>query len=201
MNSEKPMPSSKDGVGFVYGGCREMKKFIKEMKVGIFFLCFSIFYYICSSKINTFSPFGHKTLDSRSMPQMLAVLMAGLSIVLIVISYRKARITARCVQEKTEEEEPVEKISFRGKQLSKLTVRLVACCLLIALYALLYRPLGFVLSSILFLFFLTVLLAPNEKRTLKMHTFYFGFSVAFTLLVYFLFTRVLSMMLPRGILG
>jgi hypothetical protein len=45
---------------------------------------------------------------------MLAVLMAGLSIVLIVISYRKARITAKCVHEKTKKRSRLRKSRSEG---------------------------------------------------------------------------------------
>jgi len=177
-----------------------MKKFTKEMKVGVFFLCFAVFYIISSRNINTFSPFGHKALDSKSLPQLLGWLMIVLSIVLIVTSYVKSKKNVAVVPEK-QEKKAVEMVTVLGKQLPKVSAYLVACCGLIALYTLFFRSLGFVVSTTLFLFLLTLLLAPKDKRTGKMIVFYAVFSVVFTVILYLLFTRAIAMMLPHGILG
>ena len=64
-------------------------------------------------------------------------------------------------------------------------------------YTLVMQPLGFCLSTILFLFLQMLILAPADKRNLLLFAVV---AVAFTALVYVAFRVGLQQLLPRGII-
>jgi hypothetical protein len=70
----------------------------------------------------------------------------------------------------------------------------------ICLYIFLFARLGFILSTALFLLAEISLLIPAEKRK-RWAGFIICFSAGLPVLLYLLFTKALSMFLPRGLLG
>ena len=172
--------------------------FKKEIGVGIFFLILSVFYFSFTLSISTFDPFSSGRsgiiLDSRSLPQMLGILLAGLSIIHIignVLKLRKAKL------ESNSDAQAVMKKHFKFERPQRL---MVITILLICAYIFFYVRLGFIISSILFLLLQIFILTPAEKRK-NWAVFTVCFSVGVPILLYFLFTRVISMYLPRGLLG
>ncbi len=57
---------------------------------------------------------------------------------------------------------------------------------------------GFLISSIVYLFAQMVILAPKEKRNFLLLAV---IAVVFNIVVYFIFRNALNVMLPKGILG
>ena len=168
--------------------------FKREIGVGIFFLLLSIVYFLGSLSISAFDPFAKGGLDSRSIPQMLSVLVAGLSIIHIlgnVLKLQKAK------QEAGGDIQAAAKTIFKFNRSLRLMVITV---LLICAYIFFFTRLGFILSSIFFLLAEIFLLIPAEKRK-NWTVFTVCFSVGMPVLIYFLFTKLLSMFLPRGLLG
>ncbi|MCL2705007.1 MAG: tripartite tricarboxylate transporter TctB family protein [Spirochaetaceae bacterium] len=172
--------------------------FKKEIGVGIFFLLLSVFYLLSTLSISTFDPFSSGRsgiiLDSRSLPQMLGILLACLSIIHIIGNVLKLRKTKL---ESGSDTQAVMKKPFKFERPQRLMVITV---LLICAYIFFYVRLGFILSSVLFLLLQIFILTPAEKRK-KWAIFTVCFSIGVPILLYFLFTRVISMYLPRGLLG
>lgn len=112
-------------------------------------------------------------------PRILAVLMLIMSITLIVIALMgKSAKTA-------------EKLDIRDPGIQRSIIALVAT----VIYLLLFKRLGFILDSILYLMFLMYLL--KLRNYVQMVLVSIGVSVA----VYFIFKVGLSITLPLGILG
>ena len=169
----------------------------KEIGIGIFFLILAILYYIASLGISTFDPFAAGRsgiqLDSRSVPQTLSFLIAILSIVHIIGNALKLR------KEKTQtafDIEPPEKKMFKFGRPQRLMVITVV---LVSAYIFFYVQLGFVAASILYLLAQMLVLIPSDKRK-KWAVFTVCFSVGMPVGIYLIFTRAISMFLPRGLL-
>ena len=175
----------------------------REIKLGIFFVLLSALYFLGSLSILTFDPFAKGGLDSRSIPQMLSILVAGLSVIHIVsnvLKLQKAKREAVVSSEAVASSEAVvsgAKAAFKFDRPQRLMLITV---LLICAYIFCFNWLGFILSSVLFLLMEIFLLTPAEKRR-RWAVFTVGFSIGTPVLLYLLFTKVLSMYLPRGLLG
>jgi len=70
--------------------------------------------------------------------------------------------------------------------------------ILLTFYVGLLGKVGFLIMTILYLFMQITVLAPKKKRN---YVLFGGIAVGVTLIVYFLFVRILSVMLPAGLLG
>ncbi|TCP97733.1 putative tricarboxylic transport membrane protein [Cricetibacter osteomyelitidis] len=163
----------------------------KDFAVSIFFAVLSIAYLYGTQSISVFSPFGQQGLDSKSVPQIIGGLTLLLSISLFIttlIRYRKSRSETEYVQ--------AEEIATK----KKFPIKLVASIVLLSLYIGLYQSLGFIVSSIAYLILQSLLLIPTEKRK-KWTLFIIVLSVVFTVTIYFVFSKYLTLFLPSGILG
>ena len=171
-------------------------KLNREMKVALFFICFAIFYLVMTTQIQTKDLYSTVGLNSKSMPKLYGVLMIVLGVILFVTSYLKQR-----KQTAPEEKKPVTMIKLFGRDVPRGKVDLVASILLFAFYAGTYSLLGFVLSGFIYLTLMILLLTPQRLKSRKTTIFTALFSFVFVYALYLIFTRVLSMMLPRGMLG
>jgi hypothetical protein len=171
----------------------------QEIGVGIFFLVLAALYFSGSLSISVVDPFGNSTLSSRAIPQLIGGLMAFLSIIHIIgniINMKKAgqtRLSSEKTAEKPEAAGGIFKIAVSGRFM-------LFTILFICLYIFLFTRLGFILSSALFLLAEISLLIPAEKRK-RWAVFTICFSAGLPTLLYLLFTKALSMFLPRGLLG
>ncbi len=184
----------------------------KELGVGIFFLVLSIAYMIGTTTISTFTPFGNRGLDSRSVPLLIGILtcaLATLHIVLLLVKER--RLHARAAGENKGAEDEVcdpdqvacvdaPKGSFIGRIDNVVPVKLVLSMVFLVVYVAAFRRAGFILSSTFFLMAESFLLVQDEERK-KWRLFIILFSIGASVIVYFIFTNYLSLFLPRGILG
>ena len=171
----------------------------KEIGVGIFFLAFSVVYFILTLGIRAFDPFAAGRagiqLTSQSIPQTVAVLVAILSVIHIitnVLKLRKAGADAQSAQSGGEKKPFTFKLD-RPQRIMLITIALIFS------YIFLYTRLGFILSSIIFLLGQIFLMLPADKR-IKWAPFSIGLSIVSPVLIYILFTRVLGIFLPRGLL-
>jgi len=177
----------------------------QEIGTGLFFLILSIVYIVLSFSINSFDPFGNSYITSKAMPQVIGGLVVVISLIHIIISYRKLK-KEKAARTKSsagdqgfsagsEKETSAKKIRF-----DKPFRIMVITILLTAAYIFCFTRLGFILSSVLFLLLQIFLLVPPEKRK-KWAAFIICFSVAIPVGLYILFTKTLSMFLPRGLIG
>jgi len=167
----------------------------KEIGLGIFFLFFSGVYFILTLGIAAFDPFAAGRagiqLTSQSIPQTLAALVAALSVIHIVANVLKLRKAGTAARDS-------EKKPFAFKFGRPQLVVLVTIAFIFT-YIFLYVRLGFVLASVLFLLGQIFLMLPADKRK-KWALFSICLSLVSPVLIYLLFTRVLGVFLPRGVL-
>ncbi|WP_102347752.1 tripartite tricarboxylate transporter TctB family protein [Bacillus sp. Marseille-P3661] len=159
----------------------------EDVIVGTFLLLFFTGMYIESSNIKTLT---FASIGPAFMPKITSVCLIILSVILIAGGVRKA-LNATSSKEVIEQNE--ETPSTKNDN-----VRVLLTLLSIIIYFLLLNPLGFVLSSILYLFSQMVLLSKNSQRRYVL----FGIvSVVVSVSVYLIFRYVLYLLLPIGILG
>jgi len=167
----------------------------QEIGTGLFFLLLSVFYIGHSFTIKSFDPFGNSFLTSQAIPQVIGGLVVVVSVIHIIISVKKLqREKALPIQDTVTQAGSVS-IQF-GKSFWMTLVTI----LLIGAYIFCFTRLGFILSSVLYLLPQIFVLTPAEKRK-QFAAFIVGVSILTPVGLYFLFTKVLSMFLPRGLLG
>jgi hypothetical protein len=172
----------------------------QEAGVGIFFLILAVLYFTGSLSISSFDPFGNSTLNSRAIPQLIGGLIAVLSIIHITGNILRMKKTAHSSpsEETARETEAADNPGiFKFGRSGRL---MLVSVLFICAYIFFFTRLGFILSTILFLLAEISLLIPAEKRK-RWAVFTVCFSVGLPVLLYLLFTKPLSMFLPRGLLG
>ncbi len=189
-----------------------MNKDIKrEIGVGVFFLVLAVFYMIGSTTISTFTPFGNRGLDSRSVPVLLGVLTIILSITHIIQVYLKDKKIRTLKIEQLEGKEEIcdpDEVACveppEGTLIEKLDkvipVKLILSFIFLIIYIALYQPLGFIIASSLFLIAESILLTNKEERK-KWYLFIILFSIGVSTLIFFIFTKYLTLFLPSGIFG
>jgi len=145
--------------------------------------------------LSTFSvrKYGNMAIDSRSFPQILGILVMGIGAIQIIQSIRvldKNKVKAK--SETEEEKTGTTEIAPSSMKNAVLTI------VLMILYALLMKPLGFLLSTCIYTFLQAFILYPNKKKNFPIMVFV---SFIFTGLVYFVFVKGFSLVLPHGFLG
>ncbi|PMP88440.1 MAG: hypothetical protein C0172_02645 [Caldisphaera sp.] len=125
------------------------------------------------------------SFDSRFFPQMVCVILASLVSIDIIL-----RIIKKLVKKQNIYRENLFKSLFSDKA--------GAVIILVLLYIIVLKSLGFIVSSILFL-------AISSLYIEKTHLFLdivkvFIFSLLVTLFFYFIFYKLFNIQLPRGIL-
>ena len=77
--------------------------------------------------------------------------------------------------------------------------RVLASLVLVVIYVNILAPVGFILSTLAYLFLQIFVLAPNDKRTSNDLIKYAVIDVVFVLVVFFLFRYGFKIVLPSGI--
>ncbi|MCL1993686.1 MAG: tripartite tricarboxylate transporter TctB family protein [Spirochaetes bacterium] len=167
----------------------------QEIGIGVFFLIFASVYIGFSFQIQSFDPFGNDILGSRAIPQVFGAGVILLSLIHIGSSVLKLR-----QEQKETAKEGGAAADKESKEIFGRPFRLmVITILLISAYIFFYTRLGFVVSTALFLLAEIFILIPNEKRK-KWAVFIVCFSLGMAAFLFTLFTRVLSIFLPFGLL-
>lgn len=184
----------------------------RNMGIGVFFLGASVLYLVGANSISTFSPFGNRGLDSQSIPQMIGIFGCALSILQIVLTRMKMKRQALGKSGSSAQVDFVSHCGMNGdnrlsetNETGEKTERersflLFASLGALVVYIFLFQKLGFILSTVLYLLSSATLLTPAKKRS-KLSVFIAFFSISFPVLVYIVFTKYLTLFLPKGILG
>ena len=77
--------------------------------------------------------------------------------------------------------------------------RVLASLVLVVIYVNILAPVGFILSTLGYLFLQIVVLAPNDRRSAKQILMYAVIDVIFVFVVFFLFRYGFKIVLPAGI--
>lgn len=147
-----------------------------------FFMSFSVAMLVLSTQIKKSKIMA---IGPEFMPKVIATIMLILSIALLVstISQHKVRVAeAEAMGSK--------KVDYK---------RVIYSLLLVLSFVLALKPVGFTLTSLLFLPLEMFVLAPDEERTKKDAIKYVIISTIFTFIVYFLFRYGFKILLPVGI--
>lgn len=155
----------------------------KPLLAAAFFLILAVAYIFGANNIRIYRGAGSSTIGSAFYPRILGYLLLLLSLVEIVKAI--ASIRSKKVNEDGEKE----------------SMSLVAILLTIALtagYIFLLEAIGFLLMTAVYLFLLIIVLSPKDQRNFKTATI---ISISTSLIVYFLFVKGFSLLLPRGIIG
>ena len=158
-----------------------MLKRWSDFAAGCILLVSSIWMFIATLSIRTSDI---AEISSALMPQIVCWIMGILSVALIVQGYKKAQ-------------QPVEKPKVENGEKNDMRTLALSALLLVA-YGACFEPLGFVLSSISYLFIQGYLMTEPGKFRPVPHCI---FAVAAPVLIDYIFRNWLSLVLPSGLLG
>jgi putative tricarboxylic transport membrane protein len=148
----------------------------KNILISILFIILGGFVYIESLNIKHMM---HNDVGSAFFPKMVAA-------VTIVISGVKLAFSLKNGKDET-------KSKIKGDLAGGwITI------LLLSVYVLIFAPVGFIISTTVYLFLQMFVLCPKDKRKIP---FLGIISVATPLFIYTLFVYVINMPLPKGIFG
>ena len=151
----------------------------RDLIMGAVMLALSVFYLIFTQQIKTRPKLTPPYAGARVIPNLLGVILAVLSVILIVQGWRKLKAP----QEAEEKGADV--------------LAVAETFAVIIGYTVLLQPAGFILSTVIYLFAQMMVLAPADKRN---PVLFIIVSVAFTAFVFVAFRIGLQQLLPRGII-
>lgn len=156
----------------------------RDLILGIVMLLFSGFYLINAFQIKTRPKLTPSYASAQIMPVLLGVLLAILSVICIFQGIRQMK-TAGGTEEQT-------------KKKDKGDIMAVVFTFAVIIGYIIVMPyLGFILSTMLYLFLQMNILAPAEKRNYLLFAIV---AVVFTALVFVAFRIGLQQLLPRGLI-
>ncbi|MGE4284728.1 MAG: tripartite tricarboxylate transporter TctB family protein [Clostridia bacterium] len=133
-----------------------------------------------SIKVLTVSKIG-----AAFVPQLIAGVLAILSILVIINGYRSLQL-AKANSEEMEKDEPIR------------TEAVVGTIIVLLAYVVLLEKIGFIITTALYLFAQFFILADKSQRKIPLFA---GLAIIISVGVYYLFVNVFQLMLPPGILG
>jgi hypothetical protein len=152
----------------------------QDIIAGIILLFVSIAIFISSGYIPRMVV---TTLGPDFMPKLIATGMAGLSCLLIVFGYKRGSSAKSAVRQDG---------TFIKRHIDLITIGFLV------FYALCISFLGFLIATSIYLFLQISLMGIMRKLKPIITAIV---SIASSAIIYFIFTRYLSVMLPAGILG
>ncbi len=152
----------------------------RDLILGVVLLALGIFYTIYAQQIKTRPKLTPSYSSARIFPTLLGILLIILSVCLIIQGIRAF---------KSNEEEETKKLS----RVDLLSIALTFAAMIV--YIILLPRIGFILSTVIYLFAQITILAPSEKRNLLQFAI---IAVVFTAITFVAFRIGLSQMLPRG---
>lgn len=158
-----------------------MTEKIKNLICSVSFLLIGVFIYVEASQIKVIMA---KDLGSGFFPKVVGVamiLMALLELVLTLVENRK---------DSTETAKP-DNTADEDKKGMFLTI------LCMIGYAVLFEPLGFIISSTLYLFLQITILSNRKNRKLSLFAI---ISIVTSVVVYVIFVYLIGMPLPMGLI-
>ena len=119
------------------------------------------------------------------MPTVIGVLILILALMLLFSSLKNFRRNAAKA-----EAMPADTSDYK---------RVLASLVLVVIYVNILAPVGFILSTLGYLFLQIIVLAPNDRRSAKNIMLYAIIDVVFVLIVFFPFRYGFKIVLPAGI--
>lgn len=154
----------------------------KEIISGLVFVVFSITAYFYADSIRVFAPNSGNYINAQFFPKVISFMLGLVSVYQVIVGIRQLAKTAA--------------VPCDAHTMSRTAIlRIVATLILLMIYVALLESLGFLIMTVLYIFFQVLILTPRERIN---YPFTIGLSVVFSGLVYFMFTQVFSLMLPRA---
>ncbi len=151
-----------------------------DLITSVFFLVFGIWLVITAKMLPQSAIV---SIGPDFMPMVIGVLMAVLAVILLVQSIMNLK---KPVEIKADEDKPEYK-------------RVIESLILSLAYVFLLQPVGFIISTLVYLFAQIFVLAPDANRTKKDLIIFLIVDVVFTFIVFFLFRYGFKIILPAGI--
>lgn len=158
----------------------------KDLVTGLAGMGLAIFYLLSAQSIAFFEGTGATALNSRTLPVFWGICLALLSALLLLRYFCGAKLEAPDSGEE------------KAAQPRKAKIAVPATFVLLALYVLLMKSVGFVLTTIVYLFLQTLVLTPKGKTRIW---FAAALSAVLAVGIYLIFSRLLNVPLPAGILA
>ena len=191
-----------------------LKKQRTQLLGNVIFLLVAVIYLILASQITVINVFGVTVVSSATIPRILGVLLLILDIISLfqnLEELKKAKGAVKDPLQEAGEKETVENGELDVAQAlaeaealeedadsDKMSIVLTIASL--AVFSALIQPLGFLISSFIYMVLQSFILTLKEERK-KKTVFIIILSAVFSVAVYLIFTRGLGLMLPKGILG
>ena len=147
----------------------------KNLVVSLVFMAFGIFLFVESMGIKHMMK---NDVGSAFFPKVVAVAITGVSVIRLIMTLR----------------EPAGERKKSNSDLKGGWLTIV----LIAAYVMAFQPVGFIISTIVYLFLQILVLVPKEKRSWPLTII---ISVVAPLAIYGLFTYLISSPLPKCLWG
>lgn len=170
----------------------------RDLIGGLVFMALSVAYYIMASNIEDA---GVSRMGPGFVPEIIAIVTFVLSVILIVQGWQtmvRDRAAARALDAAGERPDVDPQVA-RERRIAQWSV-LISAVLLVA-YVIAISFLGFVLSTIAYLFLQSNAGAPLGKRNLKYQLLYLVSAVAVAWFVNWAFRDGFLVLLPQGILS
>jgi putative tricarboxylic transport membrane protein len=160
------------------GGCMDFLGRSRDVLAAVLFVVFSAAVFFSTGSIRVFAPNSPSYINAQFFPYLLSSILGVVSVIQLVIAIRKL---------------PEAKA---GGEMNRLGIlRIALTLILLAAYVALLKDVGFLVTTAVYVFFQALILTPRERLNVK---FSLGLAVVSSSVIYFLFTHVLSLMLPRA---
>jgi hypothetical protein len=151
----------------------------KDVLAAIAFIAFSAALFFSTGSIRVFAENSASYINAQFFPYLLSSTLGVVSIVQLIIAIRKLPNV----------------ITAKGSMSRDGIIRIVLTLVLLAVYVGLLKQLGFLIMTAVYVFFQSLILVPKDRINFK---FSLGLAVISSSVIYFLFTQILSLMLPRA---
>ena len=154
-------------------------------------LVVSIFYLILGAALIIGARALPKSKVMEIGPDFMPTVVGVLILILAALLLRNTITDFKSNAEKAEKEGP-EQCDYK---------RVLASLVSSIVYVNVLKPVGFILSTLVYLFLQIFILAPDDQRKPKNLVLYLILDVIFTLIVYFLFRYGFKIVLPAGLIA
>lgn len=169
-----------------------MNSYKQNLIGGSVLFIFAAVYFVMAFDIPTFKGLGSTPLTSQFMPKFWGASLMILSALLVLRGARQYS-----AWKKTEEAKAGKSAGGKGWFYNNYAV--VFSFVLLALYVALLEPLGFIISTLLYVFLGVLLLTPPYKK--KNYIAAAAIAVVTAVLLDYVFVVLLSVLLPKGLIG
>ncbi len=153
-----------------------------DIIVGIFFMVLSVVLIVAAKQL---PPSAVMEIGPDFMPLVIGVFTFVLAAILTVMSIKNFKKNAESI-----DPDSLPKCDY---------VRVLASIILVLIYVFILQPVGFIISTLLFLLLQMFVLSPDDERDAKHLVRLVIIDVIFTMIVFFLFRYGFKIILPAGI--